>query len=88
MLSDTHPDAERVQIELLRQMTGVQRLRKALDLTAVLVNSSRRNIAALNPGLNPQELDVKCVELYYGKELADQLRNYLRQKAEHDHVAV
>ncbi|MEN6452316.1 MAG: hypothetical protein ABFC96_17635 [Thermoguttaceae bacterium] len=82
MLSDTHPDAERVQIELLRQMTPEERLRMAFGLTATMVNLSRQTIAALNPGLDARELNLKCVELYYGKELASRLREYLQTRTE------
>lgn len=89
MLSDTHPDAERVQIELLRQKTPMQRLGMALDLTDSLLRSSRQTIASRNPHLNAHELTVKCVELYYGKQLAAQLRDYLRRtQAENGHVVV
>jgi hypothetical protein len=86
VLSDTHPDAEKVQIELLRRVSAAERLGKALSLTAWVVNLSRRRIAELNPGLDPQELNVKCVDLYYGKELAERLRDYL--KTEQRDVAV
>ena len=63
MLSDTDPRAERVQIGLLRKATVAERLGMAFSLTAMVVNLSRRAIAARNPGLDPQELNVKCVEL-------------------------
>jgi hypothetical protein len=86
MLSDTHPDAEQVQIELLRKATATERLGMSLSLTATVVNLSRQTIAELNSGLAPQQLNVKCVELYYGKELAARLRDYL--KTEHPDVAV
>ncbi len=88
MLSDTHPDALRVQIELLRRMAPEERLRAALELTATMVNLSRETIAALNPDLDSDELNLKCVELYYGTELASRLRAYRRTIAEHDHVAI
>jgi hypothetical protein len=82
MLSDTHPDAEQVQIELLQRMTPAERLGKTLSFTSALIDSSRQTIAAMNPGLNSQELDVKCVELYYGEALATQLREYLQARTE------
>jgi hypothetical protein len=88
MLSDTHPEAQRVQIELLRRMAPEERLRAALGLTAAMVNLSRETIAALNPDLDSDELNLKCVGLYYGKELASRLRAYLQTIAEHDHVAI
>lgn len=86
MLSDTHPDAERVQIELLRQATPEQRLATAQGLTAAMIASSRETIKALNPELSPRELDLKRVELYYGSELASQLRAYLAARQEREHA--
>jgi hypothetical protein len=49
MLSDTHPDAERVQIELLRQMTGAQRIAQVRSQTAFVVGLARQAIARGNP---------------------------------------
>jgi hypothetical protein len=86
MLSDTHPDAERVQIELLRQTSAAQRFRMTVNLTAALVDSSRRTIAAQNPDLSPRELSLRCVQLYYGEALAERLRDYLRTIPEQEHV--
>ncbi len=77
MLSDTHPDAERIQIELLRKMTPAQRLKKAIDLTNAYFRSTRQAIIEQNPDLNAQALCVKCVEFHYGKQLAEQVREYL-----------
>ena len=79
MLSDTHPDAERVQIELLRKASFAQRWAKMASLTAYAVNLSRRAIAEAEPGLSPIELDLKFVELSYGQDLADRLRAHLER---------
>ena len=86
MLSDTHPSAEQVQIELLRRASVTERLDMSFSLTATVVNLSRQTIAELNPNLDTQQLNIKCVELYYGKDLASRLRDYL--KMEHHDVAV
>jgi hypothetical protein len=86
MLSDTHPDAERVQIELLRKTAPEERLAQALSLTATVVNLSRQTIAELNPTLGPRDLELKCIEFYHGKALADRVRDYLRKR--NDDVAV
>jgi hypothetical protein len=86
MLSDTDSRAEQVQIELLRRAGTTERLGMALSLTATMVNLSRQTIAELNPSLDPQQLRIKCVELYYGQELAARLRDYLA--SEHRDVAV
>jgi hypothetical protein len=76
--TDTHPDAERVQIELLRNMTAEDRLTRAWSLTTLTINLSRRAIAERNPDLSPAELDLKCVALFYGDALSSQLREYLK----------
>ncbi len=77
MLTDTHPDAEKVQIELIRKASIAERLGKMRSLTATMINLSRQTIAKANPELVGQEFELKCIELYYGKELAGQLRDYL-----------
>jgi len=82
MLSDTHPDAERVQIELLRKKTPEERFAMTMNLTDATRRASRRMIASLNPGLTPQELIVKRVEYYYGNELASRLQNHLQERTE------
>jgi hypothetical protein len=81
MLSDTHPDAERVQIELIRKATPAQRIASMRSLTSMLVTLSRRGIAQANPGLTPEEVNLRWVELHYGKPLADELRMYLKKAA-------
>ena len=79
MLWDTSPEAEKVQIDLLRQASTTERIARMQSLTAMTVSLSRRAIAEGNPGLSPRELDLKCVELYYGSELAARLRDYLKE---------
>ena len=80
MLSDTHPDAERVQIELLRQMTGAQRIAKLRSHTALAIGLSRQAIARANPHLDEGEVNLLWVEYTYGKKLATELRQYLESR--------
>ncbi len=85
MLSDTHPDAERMQIELLRRATPDQRFCTTIDLTAALIGASRQTIAERNPTLSRRDLDLRCVALYYGNALAARLRDYQQTMPEqHD----
>ncbi len=77
MLSDTHPDAERVQIELLRQATGAQKIAQLRSLTSLVIGLSRRAIARANPQLDHHEVDMLWVEINYGKDLAARLRSYV-----------
>ena len=77
MLSDTATEAEQAQIEVIRKMTVAERVAQSRSLTALVIGLSRRAIARANPQLSPQELDVKFVELHYGKELARRFAEYL-----------
>jgi hypothetical protein len=76
MLSDTSPEAEKVQIELLRRCSVAERFAKVRSLTARTFGLSKRAIARANPDLSPQELQIKFIELHYGKDLADRVGRY------------
>jgi hypothetical protein len=80
MLSDTHPDAERVQVELIRKKTISERFAMVRSLTAFTIDLSRRAIAKANPNLSPQELQIKYIEMFYGIELARRVREYLSKQ--------
>jgi hypothetical protein len=80
MFSDTAPEAERVQIELLRKATVAQRISMMRSLTATVSNLSRRAIARANPGLDQRELDILFVRHNYGERLADAVREQLARR--------
>ncbi|HEY4760922.1 MAG TPA: hypothetical protein VIH42_10120 [Thermoguttaceae bacterium] len=80
MLSDTHPDAEKVQIELIQKKTVSERFALVRSLTAFTIDLSRRAIAQANPYLNPDELRIKYIELVYGKELAQRVGEYISKQ--------
>ena len=77
MLSDTHPDAERVQIELLRRKTPAERLAMARRLSDLVVRMSRQAIARRHPNWTPQQVNLAWMEMSYGRELAGQVRDRL-----------
>jgi hypothetical protein len=81
MFSDTHPEAEKVQIDLLRKATTSDRFALMCSLTATAISLSRRAIARANPALSPREVDLRFVELHYGKELASRVRRYLERRS-------
>ena len=74
--SDTHPEAERVQLELLRQAGVARRLDLTRSISATAIELSRRAIARANPALSVRDLDLLFVEYHYGADLAERLRNY------------
>jgi hypothetical protein len=79
--SDTHPDAERVQIELLRCATVGQRAEIAISLTQTTIELSRRAIRRAHPDASEQEVGLIFVALHYGQDLADRVRAYLDRRA-------
>jgi hypothetical protein len=82
MLSDTNSEAEKVQIDLLRKATNAQRLAMALSMTDLAIRLARRAIARANPGLSQQDLDLIYLEVHYGRELADRVREYLKDRSQ------
>ena len=72
--ADTTPEAERVQVELLRAAPVSRRLALAWSLTATVINAARRGIARANPLGSPVERDLRFIELHYGRELARAVR--------------
>jgi hypothetical protein len=82
MPSDTHPNAEEVQIELIRKMTVAERIGVMRAMTAAAIELSRRAIAEANPDLSPKEVELLWVDVHYGKELGAQYREYLRTRGE------
>ncbi len=80
MLSDTHPDAERVQIELIRKKTISQRFAMVRSLTAFTIDLSRRAITKANSNLDEDEVRLKYIELFYGEDLAKRVADYLAKR--------
>ena len=77
-LTDTDPEAARVQLELLRRASPARRPRLALSLSHSVLSLSRDGIARRLPGASRREIGLEFVRLHYGEELADELRQYLQ----------
>ena len=77
-LSDTSSDVERVRLELLRKKTPAQHVASALQLTSDVVRASKRAIALAHPNLTIRQVGHLFVELHYGRELADAVRQHER----------
>lgn len=76
MYSDTNPKAEKVQIELIRKASVAERISLVRSLTQTTVQLARRAIKRANPNLSDREIDILFVEIHYGTQLADRLREY------------
>ncbi len=77
---DTRPEAERIQIELLRQAPGAKRFALARSLTRMVMRLSRQAIRQARPEADESQIQWFWVALHYDQSLADRLRIYLPQK--------
>jgi hypothetical protein len=69
---DTTRDAERVQVALFRRASVARRLHLALGLSAGVISSARRALAAARPHASAREHGLRFVELHYGAALASE----------------
>jgi len=81
MLSDTHSNILRLQIDLARQRRPAEKIAQVRRMTDCVARLARRAIARANPGLSREEVDLRWVEIHYGLELAAKLRNELRRRS-------
>ena len=79
-LTDTDPEASRVQLELFRRASPARRLALALSLSRNVIGLSRRGLARNMPGATDEEIGLRFVELHYGRELAEELRAHLTRR--------
>jgi hypothetical protein len=74
--SDTTPDAEEMQLRLLREKSPAERAIIAVRLSSELANASKRAIARAHPELTARQVEHLFIELHYGRELADAVRRH------------
>jgi hypothetical protein len=78
--ADTDVQADRVQLELLRNATPGERAALAMSLSATVISLARRALQTQEPGASDQEITVRSVELNYGRELAADLVAFLNAR--------
>lgn len=79
--TDTNPEAEEVQLDLIRRMPPSERALKALRMTTRLICECKAAIARNHPALAPREIGIAFIELNYGKELAAAVDRYQAEQA-------
>ena len=77
---DTSPEAERVQIGLLRKASPAKKFGLVNSLSRTMIEASRRNLRRLHPDTSEEELALLFIELNYGKELSDRVRADLARR--------
>lgn len=73
MLSDTHPDVEKIQVAILRSMPSWRKFRLVNDL---IVTGRKLALAGLRerfPGASAEELQRRLATLLLGPRLADKV---------------
>ena len=77
---DTHPEAEKVQIELLRKMSFSDKFYLVMKLSETAMKLSKRAIARANKDLNEEQVNLLFIEYHYGKDLADRVKKFLEKR--------
>lgn len=77
---DTTPEAEDVQVALIRAAPIGRRLQLALSFSAAVIGSARQALARLQPDASPRALALRFVEMHYGADVAEQLRTDLERR--------
>ncbi len=77
---DTAPQAEKVQIELIRESSVSRRVSRVRSLSRTTMYLSRRAVQRANPLLSERDVDLAFVTNHYGKNLAERLRLYMEQQ--------
>jgi hypothetical protein len=80
---DTSPEAELVQIELIRRSSMARRFEIVRSLSAFTRQLALNGIRRANPSASEEEIKYIFLKVHYGEELAQAVTNYLaaRQKA-------
>ena len=73
-LNDTSPDAQAMQLDLLRHMTPQERIEKMCALSQSLREMAFQAIRRRHPQLDEAEVRLKFIDLTYGQTLADDVR--------------
>ncbi|MCC6627309.1 MAG: hypothetical protein IT340_07895 [Chloroflexi bacterium] len=72
--SDTPPEVERVQIDLLRRAGPARRFALARSLSQTVMQLARGGIRRRHPDANEEEVGLIFIATHYGRELAEQVR--------------
>jgi hypothetical protein len=78
--TDTSPEAERIQIELIRQAPITKRVALMEAWSQFLIEANKQGIRQRHPYSSEEEINLIFVANNYGQTLADNLRAYLARR--------
>lgn len=81
LVNDTSPEAEEVQIRMLRKASTAERFAIARSLSSTVIRLSRRAIKRNQPGFSDREVKLEFISLHYGKSLAEQVNRYMMENS-------
>lgn len=81
MLTDTQPEAEAVLVELWRRKTPAERFARVCELTEMTRRNAKQAIQRAMPDASPEEIGLRFIELHYGTDLVECVREYLKGRS-------
>ena len=78
--TDTSDEALAVQLECIRRMTPQERLRKACALSSQVRKMALDAIRRLEPGLAEEGVQLRFIELAYGRRLAEEVAKWKAER--------
>ena len=76
---DTRSEANSVLTQLIQNQDPSERLVGAVSASNRVAQQCKDAIRRANPGISAQEVHLQFIELNYGRELADNVRNFLAE---------
>ena len=74
---DTSSEADVVLTQLIRNQDPSKRLVGAITASNRVAKQCKDAILRANPGISANEVNLRFIELNYGRELADNVRNFM-----------
>jgi len=85
-INDTNPEANEVQIQMLRRASTTERIARTCSLSSTVIKLSRRAIRRNRPAFSDCEVKLEFISLHYGKTLAEQVRRYISEKTANERL--
>lgn len=73
---DTSTEADTVLTQLIQNQDPSERLAGAVSASNRVAQQCKDALLRSNPGISAQEVNLRFIELNYGRELADNVRNF------------
>ncbi len=77
---DTRPESDAVLTQLIQSQEPAQRLAGAFAASNRVARQCKEAIRRANHGISIQEVNLRFIEINYGKELAANVRGFLAAK--------